>query len=115
MAESTKEKGQRLYQTGNVAKIAHERYEVKGSSGKYLVERRGTFFVCPCPARKGACSHVEGVYVAIDAEMRATAAAAPTSEVEATDKWLDEMTAGFVDLDEADRPLGATELQTTLF
>ena len=89
--ESTREKGKRLYEAGDVTKLGHDRYEVAGGTGKYLVERRGTFLQCPCPSRRGDCSHVEAVHCAIGAEVEAQAAPA-------TSRWLDKMTSGLVDL-----------------
>ena len=87
--ESTKDKGKRLHEAGNVTRMGHERYEVVGGTGKYLVERRGTFLCCPCPSRKGDCSHVEAVHCAIGVEIKA---AEPAGE----SAWVKEMTSGLV-------------------
>ncbi len=69
--ETTKEKGQRLNAEGKVERVGPEAFEVVGSSGKYLLTKRGIYWDCPCAARKDDCSHVEAVHAARDEEMRA--------------------------------------------
>ncbi len=69
--ESTKERGRRLNEEGKARRIDAETFEVVGETGEYLLKKRGSFWVCPCPSRKGDCSHVEAVHAARDEEMRA--------------------------------------------
>ncbi len=76
--ETTKEKGQRLYDEGKVRRVGAEAFEVEGSTGKYLLKKRGIYWICPCDARKDDCSHVEAVHAARDEEMRVDDAGAQT-------------------------------------
>ncbi len=76
--ETTREKGQRLNAEGKARRIDAETFEVVGDSGRYLLKKRGIFWICPCPAQKDDCSHVEAVHAARDEEMRVDDAGAQT-------------------------------------
>ncbi len=81
--ETTREKGPRLHEEGKVRRVGSEAFAVEGSTGKYLLRKSGSFWICPCPSRKGDCSHVEAVHAARDEEMRADAGAQTEEEKEA--------------------------------
>lgn len=70
--KTTREEGERLNAEGKCRRVGADAFEVEGMNGKYLLTRNGIFWVCPCPSRKGDCSHVEAVHAAVDAEMVAS-------------------------------------------